>query len=283
MNVIGLGSAGCALAKKFSQYPQYTVYYLDTETHKEDGAFYQFQEYAKPEDYEANCPDLKLFFDDLSDDVLFIVGGSGFISGASLRILEQIKHCNLYVLYIQPNKDFLFGEHLLQERATFGIFQQYARSGLFERLYLVSNVSVEESLGSVSVADYFEKLNEAIVSTLHMIHIWKNTKPVMGNLHKPDEVERISTFGVMDVESGLEKLFFPLEGVTDKSIYYAINENSLKTETHLHGKIREQIKQKLADGTKVSFGIYPTEYVGSQAYVMVNTKIVQNERLDTSD
>ncbi len=29
MNIIGLGNAGCAIADKFAQYPQYDIYKID--------------------------------------------------------------------------------------------------------------------------------------------------------------------------------------------------------------------------------------------------------------
>ena len=275
-NVVGLGHAGCAITRQFSTYPEYSTYYIDTSNWGMDDRMYVLNEQSKPEEYEDNCPNLKLFFDDLDGDVLFIVGGSGMISGASLCILEQIKHCRISVLYVQPNRDFLFGDDLLQERATLGVFQQYARSGLFERLYLVNNVSVEESLGNVTVTDYFDKINEAIASTLHMIHVWQHSTPVMGNLVKPTPTERITTFGVMGVDSGIEKMFFPLSNAISKNVLYAINENSLKSENQLLGLIQKQIKNKMTD-IKVSFGIYPTDYEGSQAYVLAHTKIVQGE------
>lgn len=279
MDVIGLGHCGCSVAEKFKQYPQYNIYFLDTEDWTKKGASWVFDKHAKPEEYEANCPDLKMFFDGLGSDVLFIVGGSGMISGASLRILEQIKEigCNISVLYVQPNIEFLMGADKLQERLTFGVLQQYARSGVFERLYLVNNVSVEECLEEITVSEYFNVLNEAIASTLHMINVWRNVEPVMGNLVEPAVTDRISTFGVMDVITGEEKIFFPLERVTDKNIFYAINQNSLKKEGKLHGQIRKQIKEKMEDGNQVSFGIYPTDYEGSQAYVLAHTKIVQGE------
>lgn len=279
MFVLGLGHCGCAIAQKFEQYPQYFVRYIDTEKWADKKQSLVLKEYTKPEEYEDNCPSLKKFLGVCKGDVLFTVGGSGMISGASLRILEQLhsQKCRIFVLYIQPNTDFLFGDDVLQERVTFGVFQNYARSGLFERLYLVNNVDVEKSLGHVAVTDYFDKLNDAIVSTLHMINVWQNNKPVMGNLAKPAPTDRITTFGVMDVDSGEEKLFFPIENVTDKNILYAINENSLKNENQLFGRIQTQIKRKMEEIPKVSFGIYPTNYEGSQAYVLAHTKIVQGE------
>jgi hypothetical protein len=277
MNIVGLGACGCTIAKRFEEYPQYSVKYIDTESHAEAKRSFVFPKYEKVEDYENNCPDLNKFFKKCDGELLFVVGGSGMISGASLRILEQVKKCKLSVLYVQPNRDFLFGEAALQERATFGIFQQYARSGLFERLYLVNNVSVEETMGDITVSDYFSKINEAIVSTLHMIHVWNHSTPVMGNLSKPSDIERITTLGVMDVDSGIEKLFFPLKTPTSKNILYAINNNSLKNEKDLLGRIQKQIKNKMNNDVKVSFGIYPTDYEGSQAYILTNTKIIQGE------
>lgn len=278
MKVIGLGQCGCSIAEKFMQFPQYDVYRIDADENLRSAPdSYVMETWSSPEEYEDNCPNLKDFLGETSGDVLFIVGGSGMISGASLRILEQIRGARISILYVQPNKDFLFGDNVLQERVTFGVFQNYARSGLFERLYLVSNVDVEKSLGNIPVTEYFDKINEAVASTLHMIHVWQHSKAIMGNLSAPAKTDRITTFGVMDVESGEEKLFFPLEHVTDKNIFYAINEKSLAAEGQLLGRIQEQVKQKMEDVDKVSFGIFPTDYDGSQGYVFAHTKIIQGE------
>lgn len=284
MNIVGLGHAGTSIAKLFSSYEQYEIYYIDSdESLKETPNSFVFEKYTSPEEYERNCPELNKFFEKISSDALFIVGGSGMISGASLRILEQLKRkdCNISVLYIQPNVEFLFGERILQERVTFNVFQQYARSGVFEKLYLVNNDSIEECLGDIAVSRYFEALNEAIVSTLHMINVWSNSQQIMGNLTNSKETERICTFGVMNVETGEEKIFFPLQNVTDKKIFYAINNETLKKESSLHNKIRNQIKDKMDSNfpnSKVSFGIYPTDYPSNQAYVLNSTKIIDLEK-----
>lgn len=274
MNIIGLGSAGVALAKKFERHQEYTVKYIDVNI-ENTAQSCSIPEYQTVEEYEVNCPFLNDFLGDCDGELLFIVGGSGMVSGASLAILEQLNRCQISVLYIQPDQDFLVGDSALQERTTFGVFQQFARSGLFKRLYLVNNSKVKESLGDISIIDYFEKLNEAIVTTIHMIHVLQHEKPVMGNLKVPVDVARISTFGVMDVNTGEEKMFFSLENITDKNILYAINENSLKNENSLHSTIHNQVKEKMVGDIKVSFGIYPTDYIGSHAYVLSHTKIIQ--------
>lgn len=277
MNIVGLGHCGCAIAKKFSQYPQYSTFYIDTEKWSDDGQSYVFEKHVSHEEYEDKCPNLKKFFGKCKGDVLFIVGGSGTISGASLRILEQLKECRISVLYVQPNLDFLSGKAKLQERAVFQVFQEFARSGVFQRLYLVNNVSVEMSLSNVTVTGYFEMLNEAIASTLHMVNVWLHSEPAMTTLEETDITDRISTFGVMNIDTGEERMLFPLANVTDKNILYAINEDALKSEGSLLSKIREQVKRKMVKDMKVSFAIYPTDYVGSQVYVLSHTKILQQQ------
>ena len=55
------------------------------------------------------------------DEVLFIIGGSGEISGASLAILQQISHAKLHVLYIKPDISLLSELGRLRERLVYNI------------------------------------------------------------------------------------------------------------------------------------------------------------------
>ena len=88
--IIGLGKAGCAIADRFSQYPQYEVYKMDV-GFKRTPRTYGLKSAGNPEQQEESLGSLKRFFKDVRGDVLFVVGGSGIVSGASLRILEQMQ------------------------------------------------------------------------------------------------------------------------------------------------------------------------------------------------
>jgi hypothetical protein len=55
------------------------------------------------------------------------------------------------------------------------------RSGLFERLFIVSNPQLERILGDVPIMGYNDKLNELLVSTFHMINVYNNNEPVVNN------------------------------------------------------------------------------------------------------
>ena len=90
MNVIGLGKAGCNIAKNFNQYPEYNVYQIDVG--KEGPQCYDVKKQKGPEEYEATAPSFKKFLANVQGEALFIIGGSGDISAMSLRIIEEIRH-----------------------------------------------------------------------------------------------------------------------------------------------------------------------------------------------
>ena len=274
--VIGLGKAGCAIADKFSQYPQYKIFKIDIENIAENKKNEKLlKKKASPEQYETSVPSMKTFFKPSTDDVLFVLSGSGAISGTSLRILEQLSKMkkNINVLYIKPDVEFLGASNKAQERLVRNVLQEYARSGKLERLYLVDNKLVESVIGEVPVFGYYDRLNDLIASTLHMINLYNHQSPVHSTSFEPSEITRVSTFGVVDSESGEEKLFFLLDTPSEKCYYYAINQKTLETDGTLMNKIINNINNntKDEDSVKTAFRIHSTSYEQDYAYIVVNT------------
>ena len=289
MNVIGLGQAGCNLADMFSQHPQYKIYKIDVGIKKdfdfaeqygeleEKKKIYSVKPQKSPEEYEKNAPSVKAFFKGVGGETLFIVGGSGNISAMCLRIMEQIKDkCDLSVLYVRPDTSLLSKNKTLHERATYNILQQYARSGLLKMLYLVSNTNLENILGNVPIIGYNNKINELLVSTVHMINVFKNSEPVMGKIDNPSDVCRIATFGISEIEKGEEKLFFNLDNTAERCYIYGINEERLATEGGLKKKIIDRIRSSSnEEGLQASFGVFPTNYEQDYCYTLNYTSIIQ--------
>ena len=289
MNVIGLGQAGCNIADMLSRHPQYKIYKIDVEIKKdfdfaeqygepeEKKKIYSVNPEKGPEEYEKNAPSMKTFFRGIKGETLFIVGGSGHISAMCLRIMEQIKDkCELSVLYIRPDTSLLSKNKSLHENATFNILQQFARSGLLKMLYLVSNTNLEKILGNVPIIGYNSKINELLVSTIHMINVFRNSEPVMGKIEDPTEACRIATFGISDIEGNEEKSFFSLDRTKEKCYIYSINEERLKTEGDLRKKIVSTVKaQAETEDLKVSFGVFPTNYQQDYCYILNYTSIIQ--------
>jgi len=277
MNVIGLGQAGCNIADMLSMHPQYKIYKIDVG--QEGKRCYNVSLQRDPEEYEKNVPSMKTFFRGIKGETMFIIGGSGHISAMCLRIMEQIKDkCEISVLYIRPDTSLLSKNKTLHESATFGILQQFARSGLLEMLYLVSNTNLENILGNVPIIGYNSKINELLVSTIHMINVFKNSDPVMGKIEDPAEASRIATFGISDIEGNEEKSFFSLDRTKEKCYIYSINEERLKTEGGLRKMIVSTVKaQAETEDLKVSFGVFPTNYQQDYCYILNYTSIIQSD------
>ena len=277
--VIGLGQAGCNIAKLFSQYPQYEAFYIDSEPRKEEN-FLKIAKQDSQELYESKTRLKKAFFEKIKGPVMFVLGGSGNISGISLRVLEKLKHLDIYVLYIKPDTQLLSETKRKQERLVFHILQQYARSSLLKRMFIVSNPVVESILGDVPVIGYYDKLNNLIVPTIHMVNIYSNIKPEMSTFSEPVATARISTFGFSDVETGEEKMFYEINMPREKIFYYAINEEQLQSSSGLYKKITSGLKEKAeSDDVKISYGIYSTQYDQNYVYCVAHATLVQEENI----
>ena len=291
--VIGLGEAGCKVADQFAKYPQYKIYKIDVgleSLNDLDGLVYdEVQEdnvktFSMPielssEDYEKNCPPMKDFFAELKagDNVLFVMAGGGKIAGASLRILETIKHCNLSILYLKPDLQLIGGKKYILDRISYYVMQEYARSGMFNRMYLTYNPSVENAIGDVAVKGYFDELNNMVVSTHHMINVFDNTESVFENKSEPEEHVRITTYGIVNPETGEERLFFPLENITDKTYYIAVNKEVLEDKKFFK-ELKENMKKKAEQqGVGISYVINETEYEDSYVYVVAHSEEPQGE------
>ena len=276
MNIIGLGKAGCNIAKNFNQYPEYSVYQIDVG--KEGPQCYNVKKQKGPEEYEANAPSLKKFFTHIQGEAFFVIGGSGDISAMSLRIIEEIKHkCEVDIIYVVPDRSLLSEKRKMHEKVTYNVLQTYARSGAIRRIYLVSNPQIEAILGEVPIVGYFDRLNELISSTFHMINVFKNSDPVMGGLRDPGDTRRISTVGIYDMEKDEEKLLFSLDTIRETCYIYCVGERRLREDGGLHKKIVTQMKGKTNDETMdVSFGVFPTNYENDYCYVLAHSPNIQS-------
>ena len=272
--LVGLGKAGCNIVKCFSQFPQYSCYYIDNNSRGEENTFL-VKTQNNAEEYETACMGFGDFFENVTEDVLFIVGGSGAISGLSLRILEALREKRLSVLYIQPDLELLSDIGAKQERVVYNVLQEYARSGLFEQIYLISNPVLEEIIGKVSVMNYNEQLNQLVVPALHMINVFNHIEPVMDTFSQISNIARIATFGVVDVKKNEQKLFFPLDNASEFRYYYSINKEQLEEEGDFLLNVKKNIKENYSDEVRASYGIYSSDYEQDYGYVVAYSSQIQ--------
>jgi hypothetical protein len=273
--VIGLGNAGCAIVDLFKQKynDMYNVYKIDVDC--EDGFALQYQ--PSPEAYEANCPDLRGYLKDIDDDILFVVGGGGQVSGASLRILHQIKDKNINILYICPETDQIGQKALLQHRLAFNVFQEYAFSGLFRRLFLVHNKNLANIIGDVPIFEYNNRINNLLVDSVHYHNIYNNVRAVMSTLGKLKDNNRVCTFGLYDSENNSESVFFDMQNIDEKRYHFFVNNEVLKTDAKLYKNIKETISRQ---EIRSSYQILTTQHPQSFCYIEGYTN--QNQALDSN-
>ena len=291
--VIGLGQTGCSIANEFAKYDQYKIYKIDTGDPEEwidwswasyditneadmceQTGTYMLPVFNSPEEYEEKFPDMGRFFREVKGEILFIVSGSEIVSSSSLRVLENLKHCDINILYIRSGIESLGSVSSKQEWVVFNVLQEYARSGVFKRIYLVSNPQIEEHLGKVPVIGYYDKINDMIVTYFHMINVYNHIEPVVDTFFDPMDVCRISTIGFYNEKTNENKLFFPLDNIREMRYYYAINKKKLETDGEIMKKVREQTRDKI----KTCYGIYATNYEQDYVYTVAYASTIQQQK-----
>tara|TARA_B100000029_G_scaffold514356_1_gene616858 strand:+ start:692 stop:1549 length:858 start_codon:yes stop_codon:yes gene_type:complete len=283
MIVVGLGKAGAAVAKGFSKFPQYETYAIDTV--KE--ADITIKKRKNHEDYDAHFPNLKRKLKFSNEEVYVVLAGSGQISGGILRLLQQIQNNRITVVYIQPDLELASEVQQTQEKIVRNVLQEYARSGLLEAIWLIDNASLERSIGEISIIGYYETLNQAIVNTIHMLNVFRNTEPVIGSFVEPSPLSRIATVGIVDLDDNdaREKWFYSLTMPREVVYYYGINEEDLKNDGTLFRKINDFVKSKIEENINVSYGVFKTTYEQKYCYCMKYSSVVQSytDLLDDQD
>lgn len=271
--IIGLGSAGCNIAELFENNPEYKVKLIDVEI--EGDNCFSMQGRTRPEEYEKNTPDLSHFFNDVSEKVFFIMAGGGKISGASLKILQQLNNKELNIIYIRPDTEMIGSVSKMQDRVTFNVLQQYARSGVFKNIFLFSNPIIENIIGDIPIMQIKQKINGIIFNSINAILRFNDSEAIIDNSNPPKEVSRIISLGIFDINKNSEQLFYPIELIDDKCYYFAINDNELKSNGKLFKIIKDQMKEKVLDNTKISYRIYSTPHDSNYCYVVAYSKKVQ--------
>ena len=188
---------------------------------------------------------------------------------------------------VQPDLTLLSETQRTQEKIVRNVLQEYARSGAICSIYLVDNTAIESSIGDVSIIGYYDTINQAVVNTIHMINIFKNSDPVIGSLTSPHDISRIATIGVVSIEDDQEKenWFYRLTNIRDVVYYYGIGRDDLKNDGTLFRKINQFVKSKIEDNLNVSYGVFETNYEQQYCYCIQYSSMVQSykELLDDQE
>jgi len=261
ISIIGLGNAASKIAEKFKQTKNYNVYLLNSSVQRTSKYKFKLKTYETPEEYEENIPHVEEFFASVDDRIQFFIVGSSLSSNYSLGILEQLKDKKVDVYYVQPDTELMTGIPKLLDKVVFSVLQEYARSGLLNSFTAISNLMVEQTLGSLPIKTYYDQINESIFSTVHYINYFNHADPEIGMTAKPLNINRIRTYGILNPKNLEEKWLYPLDMSRDICYYLCINKERLENEGGLHKKIVDMLKEKPRNAfRKISYAIYETEH-----------------------
>jgi len=277
ISVVGIGNAASAIAEKFSEIDNYEVYLLNDKVARGTRK-HKLETFNAPEEYETNIPNLGKFFKGIRERTQVFVMGSSMSSNYVLGILEQIRDKEIDLFYIRPDIELLTGLPRTIEKVAFGILQEYARSGLFRSITLISNLNLEKTLGEVPIKTYYETLNSSIFSTIHHLNYFEFSEPEIGQVSKPSEINRIRTIGMLDMENLEEKWLFMLDTPRELCYYICINKERLASEGGLHKKLVDILKEKPKNAfRKLSYAIYETDHEDF-GFVTAHTNVIQQEK-----
>ena len=278
ISIIGIGNAASAIAEKFSSIENYDIFLLNSKVFKNTKKEFKIKNYNSAEEYEENIPDLKNFFSGVKDRVQVFITGASESSNYTLGILEQIRDRKIDLFYIKPDTELLTENAQLLENVTFGVLQEYARSGLFKSITFISNLHLEKVLGEVPIKTYFDVLNESIFSTVHYLNFFEFTDPEIGQISRPATINRIRTIGMLDIENLEEKWLFNLDKSRELCYYICINEKRMETEGGLHKKLVDMLKEKPRNAyKKISYAIYETDH-NDFGFCVAHTNVVQEQK-----
>jgi len=267
MVIIGLGNAGCSIASLFKKHKQYEIVLLD--------AGKGIKKCKTVEEYDQiNYRPRRKAIKSASEGILFVCG-SGKIAGATLRVLEGLKHVKMQVIYLCPDLEYSSREERLRHKVHFNVLQEYARSGMIEELIILDNKLLLDIAGHGTVYKYYEKVNHYVYSVMHTLNYCKNVNPEFSSVHAPKEVSRIATLGHGEVEKKEEKLLFLLDNITETSYIININEDDLANDIDLLPTIKVMVGKNKKLERETSFAIWSTTEDTNYYYTKHYTHYIQ--------
>lgn len=265
ISLLGIGNTGINVINKLSSYQKFNLLEIDENKN--------IKKQKTPEDYENNCPNFKKMFSTINNDIYVFLSAAGNISGVLLKTLEQLKIKNIYLILFLTEESMLTKTARLQQKIVLGVMQEYARSGLIVKLYIINNSNLETLLGEVSLDQYYDKLNEVFCYTFYNIMYFKNAKALFETKQEFSEIDRISTIGLYDKNNN-KNLFYNLSNIKKEQYYYSFSKEDIQK----NGKLLQQVKKSLlseeSDILK-TFSIFESSNTDEYAFIESTTHIIQ--------
>jgi hypothetical protein len=267
--VICLGHKACDIGELFEKSLQVKLIDIDIEGEN----CFSLSRQKTPEDYEKNVPRMDAFFNNISDEVLFITSADTDTVSCSLKILEQIKHKNITIVYLRSDRSFLTSHGVLVDRVAFNVLQEYTRSGLFKNMFLIDETQMDAFVSESAVEEYYETYLKFIRDMI-LNYLSTLGEAVINNNIIPSEVERLATFAIYNLNEDKEISLYNMNLVTIKNYHFFLTEDTLKNDKKIMRSIKEKIRNKTVDNTRVSYTIRSTSGKTDYCFVVYYSKAI---------
>jgi len=281
--ILGIGKFGCAVADEFSEYPEYRVYKID-DALSEKGTL-SIKKYSNIEEYEENFEELEaeIYLRSIKEEnhVLIIVEGGTPISGVCLRVAQVVSSAKVSILYICPDRETISNTQKRDDKITFNVFQEYARSGVFESIYLSHKPSIEQMVGDVAIPEYEKSLCRSLAYVVAMVNYLEHTESILSTATEIPNTAKIKTLGLASFseERGTDQemvFLFPLKGAVDMQFLYGISPESLEEDSTMLGRIKKHISGFTSEGLSVTYSVCASDLKPPMVFCSVSTGIVQS-------
>jgi hypothetical protein len=262
--IIGLGKLGCSIADELAEHPEYRIYKIGSNINER--ASLSIGEFSDIEEYEkgVDSGEVEIYLRTIKagEDVLLILGGGDPIAGSALKILETIKDAKIHILYVCPDRGMISEIQKRDDKISFNVMQEFARSGIFEKIFLVDKTLVEDLMGEVAVQDYEKSVSHFISYVVAMINYFNHSDPLVSSKIDPPEHCRIATFGISTLEAKDREvnLLFPLASITDFHFFYGVPAELLESDGTLMKQIKNHVKGFKTSDQSTSFSVHATSF-----------------------
>ena len=164
-------------------------------------------------------------------------------------------------------------------RVIFGVLQQYARSGLFQSMYIFSNEQIVKFTGDESIGNMFNGINKAIANVVENINYFSNQDPLFGSHHEAKNISRIRTVSYGELEKNEENLYFLLDNITETHYIIIVSKEEINKNKQLLNVLKQKMLSYEAENVLASFSIFQSEHSQTFFYSTKFTHVIQEENL----
>jgi len=282
--VLAIGKTGALLSSAMNRYGEYEAFSISPD----EGADILVPRLSNPEKYEELKIDLGAYKRWLSDadELVCAIGGGDLETALLLRVLEHAKDKSVEVLYVRPDISALSGYGKLHERILFNVLQEYARSGLFSRLWLFSSLAIEEIVGEeLSILEYDDIIVDAVARAFCSVDLFRSGKKpsIRSTISEPHDVDRIATIAMVDVKREKQVDLYPLKLIKERELHYAFPTKEVKQngKTILEIVRHQDNKVTPEEGVpwvvETSYAIYESEFETPFAYAVLYSSEIQED------